>query len=284
MLLLHHAGLNPRPSAWQTSTHRTNRSLFGSQVRELRSRLSASEKNVEAFRVKYKSIRKSALGYKKLAAEREKRLAEEKEAHKAHLDDIQIKMAKTIHKREAEINAKIAEIEKSNNEKLKVIMMLQRTAESGTGMNNASGKNNVRNSVKYSDNLSGKVKKKNEEEPVLNGEVEKSNNVKVVNKVGNGKNGNASSGKVGNSNNNDANVKGSNGANSKDGNGTNSKEGMNQKVVNGASNKVANKDNNKASNGNNSGKVGNGSTNNKVGNGTNNDRKVVVLKKKKTEL
>ncbi|KAI5698173.1 hypothetical protein M8J75_002725 [Diaphorina citri] len=145
---------------------------WSDEVRDLRNRLATTEKNLEAFRIKYKSIRKSALGYKKLAAEREKRLAEEKEAHKQHLDDIQFKMAKTIHKREAEINAKIAEIEKSNNEKLKVIMMLQRTAEcSGAvaNMNNNSGKNNVKYNVKYSDNLNGKqvnlkANKKNEDE------------------------------------------------------------------------------------------------------------------------
>lgn len=112
--------LCPRFLIWHFLSH---------QVRELRHRLSSSEANLEALRVKYKSIRKSALGYKRLAAEREKRLLEEKESHKQHLDDIQVKMAKTIHKREAEINAKIAEIEKCNNEKLKVIMMLQRTAE-----------------------------------------------------------------------------------------------------------------------------------------------------------
>lgn len=143
--------------------------------------------------MKYKSIRKSALGYKKLAAEREKRLLEEKESHKQHLDDVQFKMAKTIHKREAEINAKIAEIEKCNNEKLKVIMMLQRTAES-SGANNKPNVNNLNNHTKAVNKTSNK-KCTNENvnpESQQNGDVEeivnsKPNNItsKKNNKVNN---------------------------------------------------------------------------------------------------
>uniref|UniRef100_A0A8D8R3K0 Uncharacterized protein n=1 Tax=Cacopsylla melanoneura TaxID=428564 RepID=A0A8D8R3K0_9HEMI len=207
---------------------------WSDEVRDLRNRLSTTEKNLEAVRIKYKSIRKSALGYKKLAAEREKRLVEEKETHKQHLDDIQIKMAKTIHKREAEINAKIAEIEKSNTEKLKVIMMLQRTAEcSGAvaNMNNNSNKNNVKCHVKYNDNLQNN---KTQNKKCLNEENEQSGDGEAENNIN---------------------------------------------IVNG--NKHSSKKNNQTQN-----KVLNNKVNNAQQNGVVNsgDRKVVVLKKKKTEL
>ncbi|KAL1453081.1 hypothetical protein WDU94_007256 [Cyamophila willieti] len=151
-------------------------------------------------------------------------------------------MAKTIHKREAEINAKIAEIEKSNTEKLKVIMMLQRTAEcSGAvaNMNNNSNKNNVKCNVKYSDNLQNN---KTQNKKCLNEEHEQS---------GDGKTKALTNGEAEN----------------------------NINIVNG------NKHNNKKNNQNKqvlNNKVNNNAQQNGVVN--NAERKVVVLKKKKTEL